>query len=172
MKSNNTVSRSLGYKLLQLLFLILFLLSLSLSFAIISPFPLFTRKYKSSCWVLLVLYPFDNRRWCILFRQSPPSPGNGNCQIGTRQDGWNIPRLVEAHRPYMFRLWAVHVILASPIVYSLLPGPHRVLKKPQRERGEMIAVFLAWWQFFSLAKHTAPSQLLQAQPSHDLEFVL
>lgn len=28
-----------------------------------------------------------------------------------------------------FKLWAVHVILASPIVYSLLPGPHRVLKK-------------------------------------------
>ena len=40
---------------------------------------------------------------------------------------------MEAHRLSMFRLWAVHVILASSIVYSLLPGPRKVLEKPQRK---------------------------------------
>lgn len=127
-------------------FLILFFsILLSLAPSVIPSFPLPTTKDKSSHWVLFVLYPFDNRRRCILIRQSPPSPGNGICQTGTKQDGRDRARHVEAHRPYMFRLWAVHVILASPIVYSLLPGPRKVLERNrERARGEMIAVFLAW----------------------------
>lgn len=69
---------------------------------VISSLPLYTTKDQISWWVLCVLYPFDNRRWCILIRQSPPAPGNGTCHLGTRQDGCDRARHVEAHRPTLF----------------------------------------------------------------------
>lgn len=115
---------------------------------------------------LFVLYPFDNGRRCILIGQSPPSPGNGICQIGTRLDGHDRARHVEAHRPTCLGLWAVHVILASPIVYSLLPEPHIVLEKPQKKskRGDdccfsCLVTFLFLRETYS-AQPTAPGRPL------------
>lgn len=61
---------------------------------------LFTKKYKSICWLSLVLYPSDNERWCIVIRQSPtPAQEMWFVKQGTRQDGQNRARRVEAHRP-------------------------------------------------------------------------
>lgn len=61
------------------------------------PFP--TRKDQIGWWVLFVLYLFNNGGWFILIRQGPPSPGNGTCQLGTRQDGRDRATHVEGHRP-------------------------------------------------------------------------
>lgn len=84
---------------------------------------------------------------------------------------------MEAHRPSMFRLWAVHIILASSIVYSLLPGPRKVLEKPQRvgggEGGDDCCVScLVTFVFLRETYSTVHRQLLQAGSSHGLEFVL
>lgn len=80
--------------------------------------------------------------------QAEPHTGPGNVICQTRHEAGRTEQsqTCGSTLPYMFRLWAVHVILASPIVYSLLPGPHRVLEKLQskskkKRRGEMIAVF-------------------------------
>lgn len=108
-----SVSRSLGCKPLQLLFFF--------------SQPIFNLSFYSS--ICHIFFPSPHQRTSdqlVGFVCAKPSPGSEAGRTWRSQTCGSTP----AHT---FGLWAVHVILASHIVYSLLPGPHRVSEKPQRK---------------------------------------